>query len=279
MKKGEPIWGRGRLACQILHSNEAESAAMCWMAGLPRGRMTQVGFLGPKCQESRLWFNGSGRKNSHPFQTGATRAAGHWGLAPGVLQWSLAPRPQAESWFSQRELLLPPWLLSSSRLHHRRAAAQKHIGCRWGGPWSQGLALQSTGATACPAGTARNCRLQGTRVGLLRWLGIHPMVSSAPPTLPCSLVGSRHSQVTVLWAGLSLSIGMTVPSQGCHAAGVCVWVCVCFLRQQKRTQLAVTPHRSIRSMASRISLARKSKDLPLDWSSVTGHLHLVASRA
>lgn len=66
-----------RLAGRALHSNEAESAAMCWMAGLPRGRMTQVGFLGPKCQESRLWFNDSRRKNSHPFQESTTRAAGH----------------------------------------------------------------------------------------------------------------------------------------------------------------------------------------------------------
>lgn len=57
----------------------------------------------------------------------------------------------------------------------------------------------------------------------------------------------------MLCAGLSLSTGMTVPSQGCHAAGVCDWVCVCFLRQQNRTQLAVTPHKSIRSMASRMS--------------------------
>lgn len=200
---------RGRLAGQALHSNEAASAAMCWMAGLPRGRMTQVGLLGPKCQESRQWFNGSRRENSHPFQAGLTRAAGHWGLAPGALQWSLAPRPQAESWFSQRELPLPPWLLSSSQLHRRRVAAQTHRGCRWEGPWSQGLALQSTGAAACPVGTARNCRLQGTRVGLSRWLGIHPTVSSAPKP-PCRLVGSRHSQVTVLCAGLSLSTGMTV---------------------------------------------------------------------
>lgn len=173
---------RGRLAGRALHSNEAESAAMCWMAGLPRGRMRPVGFLSPKCQESRLWFNGSRRKNSHPFQTGMTRAAGHRSLTAGVLQWSLAPRPQAESWFSQRELLLPPWLLSSSQPHHRRVAARKGTGCRWGGPWSQGLAPQSTGATACPVGTARNCRLQGTRVGLSRWLGIHPAVSSTPPT-------------------------------------------------------------------------------------------------
>lgn len=106
-----------------LHSNE--SAALCWVAGLPRGRVAQVGFLGPKCQESRLRFNGSRRKNSHPFQRGTTRD-----LSPGALQWSLAPRPQAESLFSERELRLPLWLLSSSQPHHRREAAQKHIGCR-----------------------------------------------------------------------------------------------------------------------------------------------------
>lgn len=40
-KEEGPI--QGRLAGRALHSNEAEFAAMCWMAGLPRGRMAQVG--------------------------------------------------------------------------------------------------------------------------------------------------------------------------------------------------------------------------------------------
>lgn len=93
-------------------------------------------------------------------------------------------------------------------------------------------------------------------MGLWRWLGIHPSVHHPHGGwwVP------RHSQVTVLCAGLSLSTGMAVRSQGCHAGGMCVWVCGCFLRQQNRTQLAVTPHRSIRNMASRISLAKKSRD-------------------
>lgn len=46
-KEEGPI--QGRLAGPALHSNE--SAAMCWMAGLPRGRMAQVGVLGSKCQD------------------------------------------------------------------------------------------------------------------------------------------------------------------------------------------------------------------------------------
>lgn len=50
-KEEGPI--QGRLAGRALHSNE--SAAMCWMTGLPRGRMAQVGVLGSKSQDPTLF--------------------------------------------------------------------------------------------------------------------------------------------------------------------------------------------------------------------------------
>lgn len=107
-----------------------------------------------------------------------------------------------------------------------------------------------------PSGyTAQSCRLQGTRMGLWRRVALAltsplpPLQAGGPPGEVC-----RHSHDTVLCMGLSLSAGMAVRSQDSGADGRCGWACARFRRQQKRTQLAVAPHSSSRSTASRRSL-------------------------